>query len=87
MMRVSSVGSSAASPKRRRKSTTGITVLRRLISPLMKSGVCGTRVIWPSRMISRYFSNLNAVLLPSQAEAHQLCAASRLAKTILLTDV
>ena len=53
MIRLSSESSASGRPKRTRRSITGITVLRRLINPLRKSGVSGIRVISVIRMISR----------------------------------
>jgi hypothetical protein len=42
-------------PKRSRRSTTGITLPRRLMTPRMKAGVRGTRVIGCMPMISCTF--------------------------------
>jgi len=44
---------SAFRPNFTRRSTTGMTRPRRLITPFTNSGICGTGVIFCMRMISR----------------------------------
>ena len=53
MMQVRSVYAVASNPKRSRRSMTGMTLPRRLMTPLTKSGVWGTGVIDIMPMISR----------------------------------
>ena len=54
-MQVLSVISVSGSPSLARRSITGITFPRRLITPFTYGGICGTIVMWSIVMISRTF--------------------------------
>ena len=60
MMQVRWVYAISGSPNLRRRSMTGITLPRRLMTPLTYSGVCGTAVISWIPMISRTLRTLMA---------------------------
>ncbi|OPZ20105.1 MAG: hypothetical protein BWZ10_00753 [candidate division BRC1 bacterium ADurb.BinA364] len=76
MMQVLSVSSWESMPNFKRRSTTGMTLPRRLITPRMKAGVRGTRVTfimpmisWTLRISSPYSSSasLKVKCLPGRA--------------------
>ena len=58
-MRERAVGSTRSRPKRVRRSTTGMTSPRRLITPSTKEGARGTGVMRPTRITSRTSSSLS----------------------------